>query len=318
MQALRGGGPDQGGDPVEKTRFYTVLIIPGAAARVRRLRFPVPWVKRGAVASAILSALLLGVAIDYATLRFKAFELASLQELTRTQKGQLASFAQKIGDLEGQMASLQTLDQKLRQITGLEEKQRPDQTVAVGGGSSLEERPPARLERGRQALVEKMHQDLDRLAAEATWQTTSLKQLEAHLEAQRVQLASTPAIWPVRGWLTSNFGPRVSPFTETTQMHDGLDIAGPIGTPILAPAAGVVATAGANGSYGNYVAIDHGYGIQTRYGHLQSIKVKVGERIKRHQPIATLGNSGRSTGPHLHYEVRVHGVPINPAKYILD
>ncbi len=318
MQALLGGGPDQGGDPVEKTRFYTVLIIPGAAAKVRRLRFPAPWVKRGAVASAIITTLLLAVAIDYVTLRFKAFELQSLQELTRTQKSQLASFAQKIGDLEGQMASVQTLDQKLRQITGLEEKQRPDQTVAVGGGGSLEERPPAKLERGRQALVEKMHQDLDRLAAEATRQTTRLKQLDAHLEAQRLQLASTPSIWPVRGWLTSAFGPRVSPFTETTQIHDGLDIAGPIGTPVLAPANGVVTTAGVNGSYGNFVAIDHGYGIQTRYGHLQSIRVKVGERVKRHQPIATLGSSGLSTGPHLHYEVRVYSVPINPAKYILN
>ncbi len=303
---------------MEKTRSYTVLIIPGAAAKVRRLQFPASWVKRGMVGGAVGSFVLLLLAVDYVNLRFKAFELESLRKLTETQKSQIVAFAEKIGDLEEQMAAMRTLDQKLRQITGLEDRQRPDQTVAVGGGGSLEERPAQRLERGRQALVEKMHQDLETLSAEATRGTVSLKELEAHLEAQRVQLASTPSIWPVRGWLTSGFGPRVSPFTETTQMHEGIDIAGPIGTPILAPAAGVVTRAGQNGAYGTYLAIDHGYGIQTRYGHLQSIRVKVGERVKRHQPIATLGSTGRSTGPHLHYEVRVSGVPVNPAKYILN
>lgn len=303
---------------MEKTRYYTVLIIPGAAAKVRRVQLPVAWVRKGAVVGSVLGLLLLGLGVDYVFLKLKALELESLRQLTETQKSQITEFEAKIGDLEQRMAAIQTLDEKLRQITGLEERAKGDRTVAVGGGASLEEQPQARLERGRQALNERMARDLDTLASEADVQTASLKELEAHLEAQRVQLASTPSIWPVRGWLTSDFGPRFSPFTETTQMHEGLDVAGPIGTPIKAPAAGVVVRAGANGSYGQFVALDHGYGVQTRYGHLNTIQVKVGQRVKRHQPIATLGNSGRSTGPHVHYEVIVGGVPVNPAKYILD
>ncbi len=303
---------------MEKTRYYTVLIIPGAAAKVRRIQFPVAWVKKGAVAGSVLGLVLLGMGIDYAALKLKSFELESLRQLTEAQKTQIITFEAQIGDLQQRMSAIQTLDEKLRQITGLEERARPDRTIAVGGGASLAEQPQARLERGRQALAERMAKDLDTLAQDAGVQTASLKELEAHLEAQRVQLASTPSIWPVRGWLTSDFGPRYSPFTETTQMHEGLDIAGPIGAPIKSPAAGVVVQAGPNGSYGNFVAIDHGYGIQTRYGHLNGVQVKVGQRVKRHQPVATLGNSGRSTGPHLHYEVRVNSVPVNPAKYILD
>lgn len=303
---------------MERTRSYTVLIIPGAAAKVRRLQFPVAWVKRGTWVAATLGLVLAGLAVDYVLLRFKAFELDSLRRLTEAQKAQLSQFEAKIGDLEQRMAGIRTLDDKLRQITGLEQKPRPDRSVAVGGGTSLDEQPKTRLEPGRQALIERMHRDLEGLSADAEFEATSLKQLEAHLEAQRVQLGSTPSIWPVRGWLTSDYGPRFSPFTESTQMHEGIDIAGPIGTPILSPAAGVVTQAGVNGSYGNYVAVDHGYGIQTRYGHLQSIKVRVGQRIKRREELGTLGNTGRSTGPHLHYEVRVSSVPVNPAKYILD
>ena len=303
---------------MEKTRYYTILVIPGAAAKVRRIQFPVPWVKKAVVAASVLGLLLLGVGVDYVILKFKSFELESLRELTEIQKAQLTAFEAKIGDLQARMTAIQTLDEKLRQITGLEDRGRANRTVAVGGGESLEDQPQARLDRGRQALAERMARDLDALARDAELRKASLEELEAHLEAQRVQLASTPSIWPVRGWLTSDFGPRLSPFTETTQMHEGLDIAGPIGAPIKAPAAGVVVRAGANGSYGNFVAIDHGYGIQTRYGHLDKILVKVGQRVKRHQQIATLGNTGRSTGPHLHYEVRVNGVPVNPAKYILD
>jgi murein DD-endopeptidase MepM/ murein hydrolase activator NlpD len=303
---------------VEKTRYYTVLIIPGAAAKVRRLQFPVPWVKKAAFLGGVVALLLAGVGIDYAVLRFKAFELASLRQLAETQKAEITRFQAEIGALEAKMQAVESLDSRLRQITGLEEKPRPDRSVAVGGGQSLEEQSVGPMERGRQALIERMHRDLEQLSEAADVGTTSLKQLEAHLEQQRAQLASTPSIWPIRGWLTSDFGPRYSPFTETTQMHEGIDVAGPIGAPVKAPAAGVVTRAGVNGSYGNFISIDHGYGVETRYGHLNSVSVKLGQRVKRHQPIGTLGNTGRSTGPHLHYEVRVAGTAVNPARYILD
>jgi murein DD-endopeptidase MepM/ murein hydrolase activator NlpD len=159
---------------------------------------------------------------------------------------------------------------------------------------------------------------LDKLSAEATRQEQSLQELQAYFQDQKSMLASVPSVWPTRGWVTSDFGSRLDPYTSERVMHAGLDIAGPHGKEVVAPSDGTVVFAGLEGGYGNVLVIDHGYGIKTRYGHLASIKVKAGERVKRGDIIAALGNTGRSTGPHLHYEVRVNGIAQNPRKFILD
>ena len=131
-------------------------------------------------------------------------------------------------------------------------------------------------------------------------------------------LASTPSIWPTRGWVTSDFGTRIDPYTAERKMHEGLDIATPIGQPVYAPSDGTVVFAGTEGGYGKVLVIDHGYGVKTRYGHLSEILVHLGDRVGRGDKVALVGNTGRSTGPHLHYEVRVNGVPENPRKFILE
>ncbi|MBN2693128.1 M23 family metallopeptidase [bacterium] len=131
-------------------------------------------------------------------------------------------------------------------------------------------------------------------------------------------LLSTPSIWPVRGWLSSEFGPRTDPFTGDTKFHEGLDIANNEGLPIKASGNGVVTFAGEQGGYGNVIIISHGYDLETRYAHLQRILIKKGDKIKKGDIIAYLGNSGRSSGPHLHYEIRKYGIPVNPRLYILD
>src|SRR4029077_15828018 len=119
-------------------------------------------------------------------------------------------------------------------------------------------------------------------------------------------------------WYTSGFGVRSSPFTGKSTMHEGLDLANHIGSAIVAAAAGGVRSAGPRAGYGNLVTINHGYGIQTQYGHISRAYVKVGDKVKRGQKIAAVGNTGRSTGPHVHYEVRVNGIPMNPYYYILE
>ena len=131
-------------------------------------------------------------------------------------------------------------------------------------------------------------------------------------------LAATPSIKPVRGWFTSKFGYRISPFTSKPVMHAGLDVAAAPGSPIYAPADGVVSFAGYDPGYGKLVSIDHGYGVVTRFGHTSQIYVELGQKIKRRDIIAAVGTTGRSTGPHLHYEVRVNDVPVDPGNYILD
>jgi murein DD-endopeptidase MepM/ murein hydrolase activator NlpD len=138
-----------------------------------------------------------------------------------------------------------------------------------------------------------------------------------YLEDQKVLLASTPSIWPTKGWLSSRFGYRISPFTERKEMHKGIDISSRLGTPVIAPADGVVISSGRNGSFGKMVSIRHGNGFLTKYAHLQKILVKKGQAVKRGEKIGLVGKTGRSTGPHLHYEVHLKGVPLNPLRYIV-
>jgi murein DD-endopeptidase MepM/ murein hydrolase activator NlpD len=163
---------------------------------------------------------------------------------------------------------------------------------------------------------------LDRVAEElgvyATKRSGSLAELLGQLENKRNQLASMPSIWPAKGWLTSRFGVRISPFTGRPHRHAGIDIAARAGTPISAPARGRVASIGKRGPLGNSVTLDHGYGVKTFYGHNDEIFVKVGEQVTRGQKIAAVGSTGRSTGPHLHYAVHVNGKSKDPLDYIFD
>ncbi len=130
--------------------------------------------------------------------------------------------------------------------------------------------------------------------------------------------ASSPSLWPVRGWLTSGFGYRYSPWGGGVRMHKGLDIAAPIGSEVHAPSDGVVVFSGSKGGYGNAIVLDHGYGVTTLYGHNSSLFVSEGDVVKRGQKIAAVGSTGSSTGPHLHYEVHVDGIPTDPMNYILE
>ena len=142
--------------------------------------------------------------------------------------------------------------------------------------------------------------------------------LWSRLSEKKSFLFSTPSLTPVRGWLSSSFGYRRSPFTNKVTMHNGVDIASAPGAPIHAPADGVVIYTGYERGYGNLVAIDHGRGLVTRYGHNAENKVHIGQEVKRGQIIAIVGNTGRSTGHHLHYEVRKDSIPVNPVTYFLD
>jgi murein DD-endopeptidase MepM/ murein hydrolase activator NlpD len=163
-----------------------------------------------------------------------------------------------------------------------------------------------------------MTRELDRLSREMNDRSKSFQELIDQLEAKRTILAATPTIWPVKGWLTAGFGHRRSPFTGQRQMHDGVDISNSVGTAIVAPAEGVVSYAGPLGGFGNVVSIDHGHKITTFYAHLQQHKVSRGQRVRRGDVIASLGTTGRVTGPHLHYEIQVNGAPVDPSKYVID
>ncbi len=131
-------------------------------------------------------------------------------------------------------------------------------------------------------------------------------------------LKSTPTLLPAKGWITSYYGPRKSPYSKRIKMHEGLDIGAKSGTPILAPADGVVTFSGVKPGFGNFVQVDHGYGVETIFAHARKLIAKKGQKLKRGELLAMIGSTGRSTGPHLHYEIRVNGTPVDPLYFILD
>jgi murein DD-endopeptidase MepM/ murein hydrolase activator NlpD len=152
---------------------------------------------------------------------------------------------------------------------------------------------------------------------------TVLESLESRLsivsrnvDRRNALAAATPSIWPARGWLSSTMGRRSDPFTGDDDFHAGLDIAGERGQPVFATAAGTVSHVGYQGGYGNLIVVDHGFGLQTRYGHLLNYSVKQGAKVKRGDVIGHVGNTGRSTGYHLHYEVLANGKLLNPLQLL--
>jgi murein DD-endopeptidase MepM/ murein hydrolase activator NlpD len=144
----------------------------------------------------------------------------------------------------------------------------------------------------------------------------SLQEVRGYLDDRTSLLDAHPRMWPARGWVTSGYGWRNSPHGGGRRLHAGLDVAAPRGTPVVAPADGHVVFAGYHSAYGNLVVIDHGYGITTKYAHLSRMLVQVGDRVQRGELMAKVGNTGRSTGPHLHFEVLKDGVPTNPRRFL--
>lgn len=294
---------------------YTVLVVPKKSSNIKKVHISGKWLK-GLIGVFVFSVLASAYLLyDYVAVKSQVWQVNALLEENETQKGQLQAFANKVSILDNQMVKLRKFDAKLRVITNLEQPKSMEPYVGVGGpdeGKLLD------YGQRRNVLVQQMHSDLDNLSVEAAVQEESFSELMEFLEDKKSMLASTPSLWPVRGWVTSNFGKRLSPFTGKYKNHDGMDVATRTGTPIVAPADGRVTYVGVESGYGKLLVIDHGYGVATRYGHNSKIFVKVGQKVKRGDKLAAVGNTGRSTGPHLHYEVRVNGVPVNPRNYILN
>ncbi len=146
----------------------------------------------------------------------------------------------------------------------------------------------------------------------------NIHELDQFLLDKESFLSSTPTILPADGWITSYFGQRISPYLGKLKMHEGLDVGAPYGTKVNAPADGIVTFSGEKAGFGKFVQVDHGYGIETIYAHNQSLHVKSGQKVKRGHLLSAVGNTGHSTGPHLHYEVRVNGIAVDPLYFILE
>lgn len=304
---------------VPPKRRFTFFVVPEKTAKIHSFSLPTRALQAGAVVLSFGLVFFMYFAVDYIDSKGKMRELRSLREEVRNQRIDLQSFAGKLSDLDGQLGKLRQFDAKLRIIANLEPPRQTEAILGTGGSTpEMGDYLPYISGLDRDLLERKMRSDLDDLKEKANTQEKSFAGLLESLQDQKTLFASTPSIWPTRGWVTSGFGYRPYPFTGDQKMHEGMDIATRMGTSIVAPANGIVTFVGTEGSFGNTIVIDHGYGKTTRYGHLSEIYVRIGQRVRRDEKIASVGNTGRSTGPHLHYEVRIHGVPVNPVNYILD
>jgi murein DD-endopeptidase MepM/ murein hydrolase activator NlpD len=304
---------------------FSLIVLGGSGKTIKQLHCSR---KRlcGWTAALVLVALVFGYGFfDYICIQFNLsdkrgleIDLARQTEEVLHQREQIQKFAKEINALKNQLVKLNQFEQKIRVIANIDQPNHADGLFGVGGSAPEDLNPNMELTQRHQSLIKDMHQQITQLDSASLNQNDDFELLLGKLEDQKNLLAHTPAIRPARGWITSSFGYRQSPFTGRREFHHGLDIANQKGTPIVASADGVVSFAAEKGSFGNLLVIDHGYGIITRYGHTDTIVAKPGERVKRGQTVAFMGNTGRSTGPHLHYEVRLNGVPINPSKYILN
>jgi murein DD-endopeptidase MepM/ murein hydrolase activator NlpD len=265
------------------------------------------------------------VVVDYALLRKNLSNKETLErnlalqnEEVLHQREQIQKFAKEINDLKDKLIVLDQFEARIRIMANLDHNENGDSLFGVGGSTPEDLNPNIDLTQRHQRLMKDMHQQINQLDKASDHKREDFQILIDKLEAQKNLLAHTPAIRPVAGWITSNFGYRISPFTGKKEFHKGLDIANRKGTEIVATADGVITFAGPQGFFGELMILDHGHGITTRYAHLDKAFFKRGDRVKRGQVIAQMGNTGRSTGPHLHYEVRLNGVPVNPSKYILN
>jgi murein DD-endopeptidase MepM/ murein hydrolase activator NlpD len=262
---------------------------------------------------------------DYYQLKSGAFQAqdnaikvtAQTDEIVR-QRQQIQEFAEEISDLKTKLVELNNFERKIRIIANLESKEEAENLFGVGGSIPEDLDTQLPLANKHNSLLREMHEQVDQLQVASISQGQGFESLFRHLKDQQSLLASTPAVRPCQGWTTSRFGHRISPFTGRREFHKGFDIANRKGTPIIATADGVVSFAGPKGLLGNVVVVDHGHGMQTRYGHLDKMLIKRGAEVRRGDTIALMGNTGRSTGPHVHYEVHLNGIPVNPEKYILN
>ncbi len=302
---------------VKKKEYFTVMFVPGPNERVRTLSISKSIIKSAFLSVGAILIISLYLIYEYNDVKKKVGELQSVREELMQQKAQVQNFALNMIDYKRQMFLLRDLDTKLRRAVSLGPRDKAQQLLGIGGPDELGLQNLTSMgEKKQEEALKEMHQELNQLKGAASKQETSLQMLIEYFEDKRSLYASTPSVWPVRGWVTSPFGNRTSPFSGILKFHEGMDIASQTGTPVVSPADGVVIKAGFGTGYGNMVEISHGYGIRTIFAHNSRLNVKAGQRVKRGDIISYVGDSGSSTGPHLHYEVRVNGLPVNPARYL--
>jgi len=277
-------------------RFYTFIFAPNANAQFRRFNLHYN------VIYSILGLAFIGLmTVGWAVWRAADYTiLAAKYHSEKARNRQLVEENLEAKQNEDRRASrlamIETTARKQAEVLGISHSADVSKNIGTGGPGNA---------------------DMKSLDQATSTLERELSQIKEIVDSRQLKLASTPSSWPVHGYISDGFGSRSNPFGGGgSEMHPGVDIATTFGTSIEATADGVVLFAGAQGGYGNCVVVDHGYGVTTRYGHMSRIDVAVGERVHRGKQLGAVGSTGRSTGPHCHYEVRLYDRPVNPMNYL--
>ena len=282
---------------------YTIIIVPGAGTTLRKLRISSRVVSYVFISLACLVVVGLGTIVHHVKVFKQAQTLQKIEQENAQLKASLKQSDVLTQRLTRKISDLTRLSSRLKAMAGLPRlAARKEPSFKLGMGGVRMESAPNQDELN---LLERKAESLEK----------SL--LGLHSYFQQNNPFGTPSIPPSEGFISSTFGSRQNPFTSLPDFHEGLDISNEVGTPVVATANGVVTFAGDRGSFGHVVEIQHEHGISTLFGHLAKILVQPGQRVTRGQRIGLMGNSGKSTGPHLHYEVRVNDQPVNPKPYLV-
>lgn len=309
-----GGGRTNGALPrgrrnrLNRRTQFSLLIVRGDGVRMLRFNFrrPVAVVGFGVLA---VSVSVLGALVgDWIQLRTLTREASTFSAQITEQRATIDTFNRRIAELRQEMASWRTVHARIQESFGPEVAS-GGRDKGIGGPTVRSDRPPARLSPA---------DELNQLVESVKEESESLRALDRIMTRAGKALAALPSRWPVRGAVNSEFGNRLSPWSKATEFHSGLDIRAERGTAIRAPAAGTVTYAGPQPEYGTTIIVDHGQDIRSLYGHLSQMSVHAGQKVDRGALLGYTGNTGRSTGPHLHYELIVKGQPVNPRVYLWD
>jgi Peptidase family M23 len=289
---------------------FTLVLVHGGGTRMVHVGLP-RWLAWSAVLTVLLClSALSGAWWDYFSLKRAQMQAAAVERRVEEQRVLLDSFEQRVAEVNREVGSWQAVHVHVWSTFG------PAPTASgkgTGMGGAVAVMPIV-----FSSETPALPQQLAALGSSVSESGQSLRALGRFVQNSRPLLMSLPFRWPVHGPLNSRFGMRQSPWTGEEEFHRGIDISANRGTAVAAPASGTVFFAGNGGEYGNTVILDHGHDLRSLYGHLQEIRVKQGELVERGQIIALTGNTGRTSGPHLHYEIQVAGQPVDPRQFLWD
>jgi murein DD-endopeptidase MepM/ murein hydrolase activator NlpD len=303
------------------SRRYTILIADRTSGVVRRVTISARPAVVVACAVVTLPVLIgIGAALKakndvsglYASQQALEQENANYRTATRELSGQIESIQSAIADLGARAALDPTVARTMDKLPALVKARAMGGTSVPLNATAKQDSSYART----LAALSNPDDTFGLLRNLLEGLESRLQSVRSNVDKRNALAAATPSIWPAQGWLTSTMGPRTDPLTGGTDYHNGLDIAGDKGQPVYATAAGVVTQAGYSGAYGNLIVIDHGFGLETRYGHLAGFAIHTGDHVKRGEMIGRLGATGRTTGAHLHYEVMANGRLLNPLQLL--